>query len=165
MSTFVITGNDQSEMEIVNFMPFDPTKYEVIDIKEVDAKTGAFEMLMKRLDGSVDEPVHVRIGFYPKTGADGEQFYNVSVRKTNWVQKLDDDLEVVDTRPGSCVVAWTTPYAIVPDPTDLLAEIMNTASFAFPDVTLGEVGIAYLTKLAYGAIALSLADVVRTEAS
>lgn len=160
MTTYTITGNDQTDTVISNLKMFDPSNYEVLDVRTMNDDKDV-ELLLKRIVGDFDQPVNVRIAIYEKVGNDGEKFYNCSIRKGMWVNLLDAESEIEESRVGSVVVAWTSPYTPVPDSDDLLAEIYNTASFATPSVVTGNLSADYLAKFGRGAIGMNLADVTR----
>lgn len=157
--TYQIIGIDEADVAVANFQCFTPANYVEVDTKVNE--DGSRETVLQRVAGEGDYPATVRIGVYPKI-TNGVNTYNVSIRFNTFVQKLDEESAVLETRPISFVLAWTAPWAPVPDVDDLFAAIGNLYSMAVPDVTLGEFTPEFLAKLGFSVTKLDLSTVVRT---
>jgi len=160
--SYVLNGIDAGDPKsITTVNMFDPADYAVIDTT-VDKVSGARETLYQRTDGNPEKPLLVRIGYYPKTDANGNKFVNVSYRIGFTVDELDGSSEVIRTGDGSAVLAWTMPWFAVVDNTQHFYLLSMLFSFVYRNRTSGALLATDVDDVKFGVTEIDLSAVART---
>lgn len=123
------------------------------------------EAVFQKVVGNAEYPLSVRIGWYKNPKAnDGIGSTNVSVKVSSYLQKLDDDNDVLWTKPCSVTLATNMPgLTAVPDTDDVMELVGNAVTWLLP-VQSGAIVTDVLEEVKFGVVGNLLAHAISASA-
>jgi len=144
-----LTGDD--------YTPAIKTLFELAEVSPV-RPDGVREAVFQKTSGSDEYPMTVRRGFYPNVKANGGRgLVNVSCKVNTFVEFLDTDADLKTTDPCSVTIAYTMPRKAVPNKAQLVALILNAASWLI-NVDDGALSDAELSNIQFGIVSVITTD-------